>query len=164
MATVYRKKRDRGKKNAKYYFDYVDENGRRVSKPGLTDKAATKRMASKLEDEAFLIRTGATDPDIQHFAALRKTPVVELLIEFEKNLKRRQRTAKHIKLSMSRLRAVMDGCDFKMLDDIDAPVAEDFIADYCDKKSLGNRTQNHYCQVVEQFARGSLTAERQRRI
>lgn len=39
MASVYKKKRDRNKKGSCWYFTYTDENGKRKTEKGFTDKS-----------------------------------------------------------------------------------------------------------------------------
>ncbi len=66
MASVFKKKRDRSRKNACWFIAYQDENGVRRTVKGCTDKAATQRVAAKLETEAELRRRGIIDPQERH--------------------------------------------------------------------------------------------------
>ena len=61
MARIYKRG---GKKNRKgpYYVQYFDENGRRRTVKGCTDKEATEALARKLEADAMLRRKGVIDP------------------------------------------------------------------------------------------------------
>jgi hypothetical protein len=56
MASVYKKTSDKGNRRAAWYFCYVDETGKRRQRRGFTDKAATKKLALKLEEEARTVR------------------------------------------------------------------------------------------------------------
>ncbi len=77
MASVYKKARDKkknGGKGACYYFDYVNQHGKRVTEKGFTDKQKTRDLATKREDEARQRRSGLIDPVQEQLADHRKTP------------------------------------------------------------------------------------------
>ncbi len=55
MASVFRRGR-------KWYFAFTDENGRRVSRKGCTDKRETERLANAADERVAKIREGVLDP------------------------------------------------------------------------------------------------------
>jgi len=63
MASVFKA---RGK--ARYTILYVDENGRRRKKAGVTDKAVSERIAHDLENKVALKRQGLIDPRDKAYA------------------------------------------------------------------------------------------------
>ena len=153
MASVYKKGRDKGKKRSPYYIDYFDRDGERRTVKGPTDKGQAEQFAAKLENDAMLRRSGIIDPKLEELAQRRKSSVDDNLLEFEKALKRGKTTLKHVRLTMARVRTVVNGCGFKVLGDIDAEAAEKFIGTFCDENGFGHKTYNHYCQGFEQFCK-----------
>lgn len=62
MASVFKRKRDRLRKNSSWFIAYSDENNVRRTVKGCPDKAATEAVARTLESEAELRRRGVIDP------------------------------------------------------------------------------------------------------
>ncbi len=151
MASIYKKGRDKRKKYAPYYIEYFDHEEKRKIERGSTDKRQAEMIAAKLENEALLRRKGIIDPKQEELAERRGSPIEEHLLEFEESLQRRKSTSKHLRLTMSRIRRVINGCKFKRLGDVACDEVNRFIAEYCDKFELGPKTYNHYCQAIEQF-------------
>lgn len=149
MASFYKKARDRGKKRSSWYFDYTDENGKRRTMKGFTDRGETQQLAARLEHEAELRRRGLIDPATVRVAERRKRPLSEHLDAFQAKLGKT--TAKHVTLTMSRVRKVVDGCGFHNAGDIDAEAVHAFVAAFCEEKKLGHRTFNHYIQAFGAF-------------
>jgi len=152
MATIYKKGRDKKKKHAPWYIDYFDHFGKRRTRKGFTDKSRTQQLAAKLENEALHRKSGMIDPKQEELAERRRMDLDNYLTDFEESVKRRGRTEKHVRLLMSRIRAVVDGCEFKTLGDLSADTAECFLAELREEKKFGHRTYNHYVQAVEQFS------------
>ena len=145
------KGRDNKKKHAPWYIDYLDHAGKRQTVKGFTDKSKTEQLAAKLEREAHLRRTGMIDPEQEELAKRKRSDIEDHLQEFEKSLMRRKNTAKHVQLTMGRVRRVVEGCEFKTLGDINAEAVECFLGELREEEDLGHRTYNHYVQAFEQF-------------
>lgn len=158
MASIYKKGRDKKNKHAPWYIDYLDQAGQRKTVKGFTDKSKTEQLAAKLEMEAHLRRTGIIDPEQEEVAKRKRSDIEDQLNEFEKSLARRQNTAKHVSLTMSRVHRVADGCEFKIVGDISADAVECFLGDLREEEGVGHRTYNHYIQAFEQFC-GWLTTK-----
>jgi integrase/recombinase XerD len=62
MASIYRRTRDKGKKNRPYVIQYFDHDGKRRIAKGFTDKGLTEQLAAKLENEVLLRERGMIDP------------------------------------------------------------------------------------------------------
>ena len=58
MASIQKLTRDKGKKNHPYYIQYTDQDGKRLTAKGFTDKALTEQLAAKLENEVMLRKRG----------------------------------------------------------------------------------------------------------
>lgn len=159
MASLYKKGRDKKKKHAPWYIDYFDHAGKRQTVKGFTDKSKTEQLAAKLEHEAHLRRTGLIDPEQEELAKRKRSDIEDHLQEFEKSLLRRKNTAKHVSLTMGRVRRVVEGCEFKVLGDISAETVECFLSEFMGEEDFGHRTYNHYVQAFEQFC-SWLTAKR----
>ena len=110
MASVYKRKRDRGNRMASWYVafvDYIDgRDVRRVVK-GCPDKAATESMARKLESEAELRRRGVIDAKDDAYAAHGARPLSEHIDTWRESLLHKDGTAKHADLSADRLRRLV---------------------------------------------------------
>ena len=80
MASVYKKASDKGNRRAAWYFSYVDETGKRRQRRGFTDKAATEKLAIKLEEEARMVREGIRESSPEH-EQLKVQPQVEAYLK-----------------------------------------------------------------------------------
>lgn len=153
MASISRLSRDKRKKNAPYYIRFVDHQGKRRTTKGCSDRGVTQSMAARIETMVQQIRLGTAD--VAELDALLGKPQQDdlelLLSQFEKSLKTKGNTEKHVKLTMSRIRLVIDGCRYRSLGNINADTVEAFVADYCEKEDCGHRTYNHYLQSIESF-------------
>lgn len=158
MASIYKRKQDQKKKRAPWYIGYTDENGRRRTAKGFSDRAETERLAGKLEHEVMLRKRGLIDPELESLAAKRKKPIADHLKAFEKSLG--NNTGKHVKLVMSRVRRVLDGVSAKTVGDLSVEAVEEFLTDLAEKEDLGNRTYNHYVQAIDEFCRWLVEKKR----
>jgi integrase len=99
-----------------YYFDIKDENGivRRVK--GSTDKAVTEQMIADWQRRIERRKLGYADPAEEH--ATR--PLADHLADYAAYLEAKGDTSAHVTLTVSRIRAVFDGCRFVFPRDLDA--------------------------------------------
>ena len=161
MASIYKRERDRNKKGAPYYVGYTDHEGKRRTRKGFTDRGLTEQLGAKLEHEVMLRRRGLIDPVQEKLAAQKKVPVEGHLHAFEKGLA--HATPKHVKLTMTRVRRIVEGCGFATIGEIDGESVEQFLVDLRADEDLGARTYNHYLQAFGEFCKwlvetGRLTA------
>jgi excisionase family DNA binding protein len=95
MASVFKRGKDKGKRNAPWYFEYKDAHGKRKMRKGFSDKNLTKQLANKLETEARLrregLRNGDDDPSDEKGLLLS-----DHLTAFETSLRARKCTEKHV--------------------------------------------------------------------
>jgi hypothetical protein len=151
MASVFKLGRDKKKRNAPWYFEYQDHDGKKRMRKGFTEKSLTEQFAVKMETEARLRRMGFIDKQQANLAEEQKSDVAARVKEYERDLTRRKNTEKHVKLTIGRVRRVIVGCGFKTLGDITAVAVDDYVVKLCETEELGHRTHNHYLQAMEGF-------------
>ena len=99
-----------------YYFDIKDENGtvRRIK--GSTDKAITEQMIADWQRRIERRKLGYTDLAEEH----ARRPLVEHLKDYAAHLEAKGDTPGHVAQTVSRIRAVFDGCGFVIPRNLDA--------------------------------------------
>src|SRR5688500_8234061 len=93
------------RRSRKWYVKYRDADGIIRKVPGYTDKEATRQLAAELERQAARRHAGMTDP----FELHRKRPLAGHLEDYAAHLSAKNDTDKHVKLTISRIRAILDG-------------------------------------------------------
>jgi site-specific recombinase XerD len=151
MASVFKLGRDKKKKSSPWYFEYKDQHGKKKMRKGFTDKSLTEQLAMKLETEARLRTMGFIDAEQEERAEQKTSEVQEHLVAFRKSLGAKKNTDKHVKLTLSRIERIIDGCEFKTLGDLDADTVEVFMTELREEEDLGHRTYNHYLQAIDSF-------------
>ena len=148
MASVYRKTADKGNRRAAWYFSFVDETGKRRQRKGFTDKAATEKLALKLEEEAKMVREGirVASPERDQLAIL---PLME---SYLKHLRQRDVSEKQLENLKPRLEKTIEACEFAYVTDIAGQSVEDYLAKRREA-GLAKQTSNHYRQAMHQFCR-----------
>src|SRR5262249_34778309 len=91
--------------------------------PLSTDKTVAARMLGKLLGDAELEAVGLADPYEDH----RKRPLAEHLADFRAALAARGDTPSHVELTISRVRALLDGCRFLLPNDADVARASEWL-------------------------------------
>lgn len=158
MATIFKRTRDKGKKNSAYYVQYMDHDGRRRMVKGFSDKGLTDQLAARLENEVMLRKRGLIDPTQERLAEIRKMAITTPLDAYEASLT--DNTEGYVDLIMSRIRRVTDGCQFKTIGDLDTEKITAFLRKIRTEDDLGARTFNHYVQAIESFGNWLLTSKR----
>ncbi len=100
---------------------YATVDGKHV--PLCRDKAASQKLLNKLLTDATLREHGVGDSYADH----RKRPLADHLMDFAAALRAKGDTAKHVKLTLSRLQAALDGMGAVRLADLDAGKAGDWL-------------------------------------
>ncbi|QDU57513.1 Tyrosine recombinase XerD [Aeoliella mucimassa] len=149
MASVFKRGRDKGKKNAVYYFSYDDHEGKRRTKKGYTDKGLTQQLAAKYEREAMLRKRGLIDPEDERRLKVKMSPIEEHLQEFEESLS--DNTPKHVKLTIGRIRRVIEAANATTLSSLRVDTIASALRQMKRKQKFGNRTYNHYVQAIDGF-------------
>lgn len=155
MATIY--KRGKGR-NEPYSIQYLDHRGKRRTKKGFTDKGLTEELAAKLETEARLRATGLIDPQQDRFAQQKALAIKTHLAAFEESLD--DNTGKYVRLTMTRVRRIVEGCGFNSLADIDGEPVQAYLRRLRKEEDLGHRTYNHYLQAMDAFCNWCVATKR----
>jgi site-specific recombinase XerC len=158
MASIYKRPADKGKKNKPWLIEYVDHEGKRAYAKGFTDKALTEQLAAKLENEVLLRKRGMIDPAQERLLAIKQSPITEALAAFERSLD--ANTPKHIRLTMTRVRALIDASGAKTIGELDAEHVENALKVIRSTKDLGKRTYNHYLQAIDEFGKWLVSSKR----
>ena len=136
------------KRGRNWYFKFVDGDGRPVERKGCSDRRVTEQLAREAESEAARDRSGQTDP----FKTHRNRPIGEHVDDYLGFLRSKGNTAKHVDLTETRLRAVLEGCDVLRTGDFDAARVSDWLAQRR-AAGLAAATSNYYLQAIAGFAR-----------
>jgi integrase len=158
MASISKRSRDKGKKNKPYWIEYVDADGGRAFAKGFTDKGLTEQLAAKLENEVLLRKRGMIDPAQERLLAIRQSPLADHLAAFERSLE--NATPKHRKLTMTRVRRLVEGSGFATLGEVDAEAVENCLKAIRLAEDLGARTYNHYLQAIDEFGKWLAATKR----
>ncbi|MGH7136930.1 MAG: hypothetical protein ACREHD_14415, partial [Pirellulales bacterium] len=103
----------------KIWGGFRDEFGRRRKVPLSTDKRAAEKMLSDLKTAAEYRRCGLRPINEEHLSR----PLAEHLADYERHLTSKDNTAEYVELTIARLRAVFDGCGFRLLKDLRSDAA-----------------------------------------
>jgi site-specific recombinase XerC len=158
MASIFKKSRDKGKKNRPWWIEYVDANGDRAYAKGFTDKGLTEQLAAKLETEVMLRKRGMIDPENERLVAIKQSSIDTHLEVFERSLD--NATPKHRKLTMTRIRRLIAQCGIESIGQINAEEVEQALKDLRKAEDLGARTYNHYLQAIEEFGKWLVASKR----
>src|SRR5262245_34888722 len=138
--SIYKRKKHQNDKSRCWIIGYKDHKGKRRTVKGFTDRGLTEQLANKLKHEVMLRKRGLIDPSQEHIADRRSQPIECHLSAFERSLSRA--TDKHRKLTMSRIRRIVNGCGFETAGEIEAEALQEFLMGLCRENDLGNKTFN----------------------
>jgi site-specific recombinase XerD len=145
------------KKLPQWWGKYVDADGitRRVSLS--TNKTAAGQMLAELVKQAALGKAGLVNPFQDHL----NKPVAVHLDSFAESLAAKDNTPEHVALTVSRVRAVCTGCEFKRLADLNAEKASNWLKRQReDRPKFGVGTSNHHLVALKGFGNWLVKAER----
>jgi integrase len=115
---------------------------------GYRDKKATETKAAELERRGIRVDAGLVDASDVH----AKTPLAEHAEDFRRYLAAKQNTADYVALTFSRLTAILDGCRFTKIGDVQASAVVGYLGTLRnDGKSV--KTANDYLAAVKGFTR-----------
>ena len=155
MASIFKRSK---RKNQPYWIQYVDHLGKRKTAKGFTDKGLTEELASKLETEARLRKTGLVDADLEQFAAKKAAPIGEHLAAFEASLA--DNTPGYVRITMARARRIVAGCEFLKLADFNAERVQLYLRSLRQEEDMSHRTYNHYIQSLDSFCNWCVATNR----
>jgi site-specific recombinase XerD len=135
-------------KSKKWWGQYRDAHGCVRRLPLATDKIAAQAMLNELVRKAEREQAGLTEPCDEQ----RKRPVKDHLREFKAYLENKGVTPKQVKESTTRLQKIFDDREWKLIADISASDALEFLGGLRrDGKSA--QTYNNYLSSAKQFTR-----------
>lgn len=146
MASIFKRNK---RKNTPYTIQYLDHLGDRKTTKGFTDKGLTEQLAAKLESEARMRSTGLIDVESEKTLKQKQLPIKQHLDAFEESLA--ENSPKHVKLTMGRVRSIVEEAKFQSLGDIESELALKALNAIRAAENLGHRTYNHYLQAFDSF-------------
>lgn len=155
MASVYKNGVDKNRKGSCYYVSWTDEHGKRRSQKAFSDKGLSEQLGAKLENEVMLRKRGLINPEMERLSLSQRSLIESHITKYRAVLSGRDTSAKHITLTINRIKAVVEGCGFKQLKDIDRDKVSAYLQALrtAKEKGIGNRTFNHYVQAFDGFCR-----------
>jgi integrase len=146
MASIFKRRKA---KNEPYTIQYVDHLGKRKTVQGFTDKGLSEQLASKLENEAMLRKTGLIDVELEKTLEHKQSPIEEHLKAFEASIQ--DNSEYYVKQTMFRVRRIINGCGFSNLASINADKVLEFLRSLRTKAGIGHKTYNHHLQAMDAF-------------
>ena len=143
-------------KSKTFWGRVPDANGKVRSVVLCDDADAAESMLAAMKERAKRIKRGDIDPFEDH----RERPLGEHVEHFQSFLESKGNTAAHVTLTVQRLSAVVDGCKFKKLSDLNAGRVSGWLADRRKPKTdkegeiiggLSVASSNHYLVAVKSF-------------
>jgi hypothetical protein len=138
VPSIYKRSRDKKKKNVPYQIEYVDADGVRRVVKGFTEKGLTEQLAAKLENEVMLRKRGMIDPLAEQLVVRRQSLVADALDAFRRSMD--NTTPKHQQLTMTRVKRLVEASGAKTLGDLDAEKVENALKEIRRTEDLGART------------------------
>lgn len=136
-------------KTKKWYGRYRDENGKERRVPLAENKATAQQMLAERVKQVERIKSGQV-----HSAEFEmKKPIAGHLKDFEKSLKSRNNTKRHIHDTVAKIQRCIDSCRWKNPAQIRASDVERFLVDLRDEFSCSVETSNHYLRAIKSFCR-----------
>jgi len=168
--------RDGSKKaTSKWYVRFRDHKNRRRSWPLFKDKRISERCAERISQFVACCQSsepmgaelskwfsGLPDRLQEKFAEIgmidrqkvaSSQPFEKHLEGFERFLRLKDRTKKHVSATVGLVRRVINGCEFKSFNDIAIGQIDIWLESqlHRNKKPIGKRTYNAYVKAVKQF-------------
>ena len=107
----------------KWYGKFRDGNGVVRKVPLSADKNAARQLLADLVRKAERVRIGLHDPAEDH----ARRPLAEHLADYATALEGKGDTPDHVRQTVGRTRALLDGCGFAFVKDVDAGRATEWL-------------------------------------
>jgi integrase len=156
VASIYK-----DKKTGKYKIAYYPVPHIRKVVIGCQDYKACEALARKLEADAMLRREGVIDARAEKFSHSEQLPLAKHLTAFEAALRGKGSTEKHIKGTLSYIRAMVAACDFAKPMDLDAAKVGAYVSER-KQQGAGARAINAKLTALKSFSRWLFRTERMR--
>lgn len=152
MARPFKRKSDRKRKDAPWYFKYKDAFGEWRTKRGCADLEETKRMANKLNDDARMRREGLVNPKDDLFKVHEQRPISDHLNDFQAMLLDKANTPKHASVTKNRAVCILEMAGANKISEIMLSKIEGALG-RLREQGYGLETCNHYVRAVKAFSR-----------
>jgi integrase len=138
----------RKRKSKTYWIRYYTPDRRRHWAKGYKDRKATEALAVELERRGQREAAGIADPTDEH----AKRPLAEHVADFRRYLAAKGNTVLYVQLALFRLNAVLDGCGFVRMSDLQPSAVVEFLSGLRQKgKSV--KTANEYLATAKSITR-----------
>jgi hypothetical protein len=106
----------RVEESRKYYGLVLQPDGKRKPVPLCPDLAKSRQMLNKLLTDTAMRQHGLADPYEEH----KQGPLAEHLADFRRDLEARDNAPRYVSVVISRLEALLAGCRFVFIPDLNA--------------------------------------------
>lgn len=136
-------------KTKKWYGRYRDENGTEHRVPLSENKNTAQQMLAELVKQVSRVKSG-----LAHSAeAEMKKPIQSHIADFEKSLKSRNNSSRHVRDTVTKIRRCAEECRWRTPAQIKATDVEQFLVDLREEKNCSVETSNHYLRAIKAFCR-----------
>ncbi len=122
-----------------------------------TSKEASRLMLNEQIRQAERERSGLADPELSQHAS---RPLTEHLETFCQTLEAKGNTSKHVQTTRTRLQALMTGCQFRKLSDLNRDKASAWLRGEREAGRLSIQTSNYYAAAARQFGKWLMESGR----
>jgi integrase/recombinase XerC len=112
------------KKTAKWYGKYRDENGDTQRPPLSTNKTVARQLLDKLLEKVERKKAGRYTPADEHAGR----PLSEHLADYQAALEAKGRSPEDVRQTLTRIKAIVQGCGFAFAAQIEVTAVRDFLA------------------------------------
>lgn len=133
-------------KSKKWYIEFRTPDGRRVRRPGYTDRPATEFLLSQMEQEAARVHAGMLPSGI----GLTRISLEAHLLDFLAHLQAKGTTESHRNQVESSSREIMKACGFEKWANLSAAKVSDYLAGRR-AKGLAIQSSNHLLRKFRSF-------------
>ncbi len=109
----------------RWYFDIRDATGTVHRVKGFADLKATEQLAAETERKAARVRSGYSDPAEEHV----RRPLTDHLKDYAAALEAKGNVAAHNRATIAKISAVLSGCGFVFMADVDSGKVSAWLAD-----------------------------------
>ncbi|MDR1926010.1 MAG: phage integrase N-terminal SAM-like domain-containing protein, partial [Planctomycetaceae bacterium] len=136
-------------KTKKWYGRYRDENRVERRVPLSENKTVALQMLADIVKRIEQIKSGL----VYSAEFEMKKPISEHLADYEKHLKSKNNTPRHIHDSISKIQRCIESCHWKNPAQISASDVESFLVDLRNEYGCSVETSNHYLRAIKAFCR-----------
>jgi len=148
MASVFKRKKDRRNKKKPWLIAYTDENGRRHTITGSTDKAVTEQIARDLESKVALRRHGVITAETDRLCEYAKCLISDHMTAYLNECRHEGQSQLHVTNKSNQLNRLVDHIKASRLADVEPNTVTEFLQSL-KTAGLSHRTVNqHRCTIV----------------